>query len=175
MIASSYSEAIENNLSRYITGKKCKHGHLSERYTRTRTCIACNNISSAKRIANNHEAQLERQRIWRLANPEKLKKASQNWLKNNQHKNAMKKRHRDASKMQRTPVWLNDGHKFEIECVYKYCSSLRSIHLKYEVDHIVPLQGKNVSGFHLPWNLQVITERENRSKSNLEIYHSSFS
>jgi len=175
VIASSYSEAIAKNLARYNTGKQCKHGHFSERYTKTRTCIACDNINGAKRIANNHQAQLERQRKWRIANPEKLKKASQNWFKNNQHKNAMKKRGRDASKLQRTPSWMNDGHKFEIECIYKYCSALRAIGLKYEVDHIVPLQGKNVSGLHLPWNLQVITERENRSKRNSEVYHSSLS
>ena len=175
MIANSYSEAIANNLARYKTGKECKHGHFSERYTRTRTCIACANISSAKRIAKNHEAHLERQKQWRIANPKGNKINSQNWLKNNQHKNAMKKRTRDASKLQRTPFWLNNGHKFEIECIYRYSSALRAIGLKYEVDHIVPLQGKKVSGMHVPWNLQVITERENRSKKNSEVYYSSLS
>jgi hypothetical protein len=172
MIGKSYSHALVNNLARYNTGKQCKHGHISERYTHSRTCITCGNIDSAKRIANNHEKQLVRQKKWRLANPEKQKKYSQDWLKNNQHKNAMKKRTRDASKMQRTPSWLNAGHKFEIESIYKYCAALRSMNLKYEVDHIVPLQGKTVSGLHVPWNLQVITEQENRSKRNSEVYYS---
>ena len=175
MIASSYSEAIAKNLARYNTGKPCKYGHLSERRTENRICLTCENIDSAKRIAKNHEAQLERQKKWRIANPDKNKEYSKQWLKNNQHKNMMKKRGRDAAKLQRTPSWMNDGHKLEIESIYRYCSALRSIGLKYEVDHIVPLQGKNVSGLHFPWNLQVITQQENRAKKNLEVYHSSLS
>ena len=36
----------------------------------------------------------------------------------------------------------------------------------FEVDHIIPLRGSNVSGFHVPWNLQVIPMIENRIKGN---------
>jgi 5-methylcytosine-specific restriction endonuclease McrA len=53
-----------------------------------------------------------------------------------------------------------------MECVYKYCGALRSIGLDYHVDHIIPLQGEEVSGFHLPWNLQVLEAVKNLSKNN---------
>jgi hypothetical protein len=37
---------------------------------------------------------------------------------------------------------------------------------QYDVDHIIPLQGENVSGLHVPSNLQVITCFENVAKNN---------
>ena len=55
----------------------------------------------------------------------------------------------------------------EIKKIYQQCLLLtKETGIKHEADHIIPLKGKNVSGLHVHWNLQVIKASENRSKSN---------
>lgn len=44
----THSEAKEKGLKRYFTGVPCPSGHLSERYTKTRCCIACNYDKATK-------------------------------------------------------------------------------------------------------------------------------
>jgi 5-methylcytosine-specific restriction endonuclease McrA len=38
--------------------------------------------------------------------------------------------------------------------------------IQYEVDHIIPLNHELVCGLNIPENLQIITQEENRKKSN---------
>ena len=51
-------------------------------------------------------------------------------------------------------------------CEYCRLPQVFSI-LTFEVDHIIPLHGNNVSGLHVPWNLKVIFKTVNRAKSTL--------
>lgn len=99
---------------------------------------------------------------WRTKHKEK----NQTWKLNNIGKVRADTAKRRLSKMQRTPPWLDVVQNAEIEFTYEYCAVLRSIGLNYHVDHIVPLQGKFVSGLHVPWNLQVIPAEENIQKAN---------
>lgn len=66
-----------------------------------------------------------------------------------------------------TPVWLTKEHWAEMDAIYANARKLtRKTGVRHEVDHIVPLNGKLVSGLHVPWNLQVLTQSENVAKSN---------
>jgi hypothetical protein len=42
-------EALAIGYVHYYTGKPCKHGHDSERYTKSRTCIECNQCKVAEK------------------------------------------------------------------------------------------------------------------------------
>lgn len=89
------------------------------------------------------------------------------WRKKNKAKSlALSKKHKHLKK-QRTPKWLTKIHIIALEQFYKDAEHLtRYTGVTFEVDHMVPLNGKRVSGLHVPWNLQLLTETENLKKSN---------
>ena len=89
------------------------------------------------------------------------------WSKNNKAKRNAITAKRHASKLQRTLIWLTKEHYKQIADFYKKAKELDALTgIKHHVDHIVPLQGENVSGLHVPWNLQILTAAENCSKNN---------
>lgn len=53
---------------------------------------------------------------------------------------------------------LTNEHLAEIEKIYQ-AKPKNTV-----IDHIIPLQGKNVSGLHVPWNLQYLSVEENNFK-----------
>jgi len=143
------------------------------------------NKENQKRIAKewyerNKELTKERARAWHLANPEKvsekniayktknkekLTKYNRSWWAKNKDKRAAYEGKRRAVQLQRTPSWDPDAHL--IVAKYQLANMLsQASGTPYHVDHIIPLQGKNVSGLHVFSNLRVIPGAENVKKSN---------
>ncbi len=74
---------------------------------------------------------------------------------------------RRASKLNATPPWLTKQDFEQIKELYEITKAFKLYTgEEYHVDHIIPLQGENVCGLHVPWNLQVISAKENLSKHN---------
>jgi 5-methylcytosine-specific restriction endonuclease McrA len=72
-----------------------------------------------------------------------------------------------AARSKRVPPWFTQDHFDQTRVFYQRARDATDLSgVPYQVDHIVPLRGKKVSGLHVPWNLQVITADENLRKGN---------
>jgi hypothetical protein len=98
---------------------------------------------------------------------DKMKDSSRNWHKVNVDRSRAATGKRRAKKLGATPPWLTKEHLSVIRNFYTESKALeKATGIKHHVDHIVPLQGENVCGLHVPWNLQVLTASENIAKSS---------
>ena len=130
-------------------------------------CRQCIKEYQKEYNANNKKANRLRMQKWRKENPEQNKLNARLWQYKNRHKFAAKTQKRRAAKLNATPPWLNEDHKFMLEEIYE----LRDLRTQatgvvHHVDHIVPLRGAEVCGLHVPWNLQVIPASANIRKGN---------
>lgn len=101
---------------------------------------------------------------WRVKNAkiykiQHNKRSKQHYLANKKYYNA-KTRLREKRIRNAMPKWLTTGQIEEMKNFYKNCPE------GFHVDHIIPLKGKNISGLHVPSNLQYLHAKENLSKSN---------
>ena len=128
----------------------------------------------------NKQLTKDRARAWALSNPEKSANSkaqwreenreqhnaiNREWNENNKPAKAALECKRRASQLQRTPAWDPDAHlivaKYQLATMLSQASGT-----PHHVDHIIPLQGKKVSGLHVFSNLRVIPGSDNVKKSN---------
>lgn len=103
---------------------------------------------------------LDLQRDWRIRNPGWSTKA----YRKDTGRGLAKTRKHQAAKLRALPPWA-DLEK--IESVYVEAARLtEETGIKHQVDHQIPLQGKNVCGLHVHYNLEILTAVENMAKKN---------
>ena len=86
------------------------------------------------------------------------------WVKNNPAKVNAYQRLRYANKINRTPLWANKEY---MRLWYELAKmESQRTGMPVEVDHIVPLQGRLVSGLHCEHNMQLLFKSNNCSKGN---------
>ena len=158
----SKKDAISSGLQRYFTGKPCKNGHLAERLVSSNVCVEC----ARDWYERNKERAIASAIASRAKNLDKVR-AFDRSRKRRPVSNAMRAFHeakRKSAKKNATPLW---AYLDDILSFYEEAAKLTAkTGVSHHVDHIVPLQGKTVCGLHVPWNLQIITLKENSMKGN---------
>ena len=180
-------EAKKTGSKYYFTGQPCKHGHIAPRKTKG-ACIECLKVEWAKgnetraeyfKQYNQSEAGQKAKREYYERNRLQVIERAQG--RSDEDKRRYKKNHKlsnpdmykEMVSLRRrrfrlaTPKWLTDEQKMEIRLKYRVAIELsRRTGVRHAVDHVVPLHGENVCGLHVPWNLEVITQKENLKKYN---------
>ena len=182
MIYSSQKDALAAKATQYSTGIACKHGHLAARRAKTGECIACRQVAvkvwrsknptkvdmhNRVQYARFSDKLIAKAREYYAKNTTALRLQKQSYQRNNLPIYAKIGAKRRAAKLHRTPVWLTADDHWMIEQAYEVAAlRTKMFGFSWHVDHIIPLQGKLVSGLHTPYNLRVIPAAENVRKSN---------
>jgi 5-methylcytosine-specific restriction endonuclease McrA len=151
----------------YFTGKPCKSGHVDRRYASTGACAECLRASTRLAVSLSIDRHRERNRAYYRANSDKIKKKTAAWLKSHPEVVSFFSAAWRAHKTAGCPAWLTACECELMRDAYLYARAWsKATGVPHEVDHIIPLRGKNVCGLHVPWNLRLIPQAENRRKSN---------
>src|SRR3990167_2517676 len=121
----------------------------------------------AKWIAENYSQYAAAKDKWAKNNFEYIKKQTKKYRSEHHGWMAAHCAKRRAKKLYATPKWLTKDDFWLMEEAY-HLADLRTriTGIKWNVDHVIPLQNKKVCGLHVPWNLQVIPASENFRKHN---------
>lgn len=183
--------AKEQGLTYYFTGKSCKNGHVNKRFVCSGVCYSCHQRDWKKQYQKDPSKVLRKSKEHYARNKERLSEQHKEWYKHNkdthlQNMRAYYQNNRDTILRQsrewyknnpgksvqyhferklRIPKWAKKDSR--ISFLYKRCKELNELWgTNMEVDHVIPLRGKNISGLHVWENLQLLDRPINTKKGN---------
>lgn len=135
-------------------------------------CIVCYQIKNSKnqkarksqkqkydaeRYAENAEKVKSRTRLKRQLDGDQVRKMERAYYRNNPGPYKANAARRKAALLKRTPNWA------KLEAIKEFYSNCPE---GFHVDHVIPLQGKDISGLHILSNLQYLPAEDNLKKGN---------
>ena len=151
--------------------RPCQRGHIAPRLISSTQCTECIKVRKAKRdshpdrIAYLAEKELRKSQRrksavrpppW-AAFPRTLEEA---WARGQANARTALSRLAPGQ----MPNWADAA---DIEAIY-ICAAIKSFQMRapFDVDHIEPLKGRDRSGLHVQYNLQILSRRANLLKGN---------
>jgi hypothetical protein len=158
---------VQKLIDNFSRNSSRKDGHNTE----CKSCVKNYQLIHKKQIADKKKVYYETNKHhivqYNQTNKTRIAIVKSQYQKENRDKVNATAAKRRAVKLKATPNWLTKEDIQKIEQFYTEAQKLKNITGQdYHVDHIIPLQSEIVCGLHVPWNLQVIAAKENRSKSN---------
>ena len=150
----------------FFTGEPCRNGHFSKRRTGCSTCVQCRSIKYKNwlGINNNKIRRIKYIMAWQKEHPEKFKSYLKLSVQRHPERRAEQGGFRRALRRNATPKWADRN---EIRSIYKIARELtEQTGIRHDVDHIIPLKGRNVCGLHVANNLRAIPATDNYRKHN---------
>lgn len=161
-------QAIEAGLTHFFTGEPCAHGHLAMRYTSNKRCVKCayegygEGRGRARADARAVGEPFYQGRPCPRGHTKRYATTSVCFECARENSLARSRQERKAK-----PSWFSVHDASTISRTRKLADLMSEITGEpWELDHIVPIMGKNVCGLHVAGNIQAMPRSLNRRKSN---------
>jgi hypothetical protein len=115
--------------------------------------------------AEHQEEMATATRNWRINNIDHVKASVARWKAENPERVRASDAKRGIAERVATPLWLTSDQRGAMKVLYAKARLVtKQTGVVHHVDHIVPIQGKDVCGLNVPWNMRVVAAEVNASK-----------
>lgn len=163
------AQARERGATHYFTGVPCNHGHVARRYASNKRCVKCASAGHGDGLYTPRlKARAAGEQFYRgracPSGHDGTRYATTGVCRTCASERAQARHSRLAHA---TPPWFSDHDRATIRRTYALARFMtEATGQAWEVDHIIPMNGKNVCGLHVAANIQAMPRRGNRRKGN---------